>query len=120
MTIKDIIEIYELKKKLYGIETYKYISEIFAEIKGLHESYVKSKGIKDSEQSWRAFKGKNLEKLIIHIISNEVRDIGLEIANGNTLDKKRNISHDLDIIKRSLSINYGEFGLHLPDIDIVI
>ena len=49
MTIKDIIEIYELKKKLYGIETYKYISEIFAEIKGLHESYVKSKGIKDSE-----------------------------------------------------------------------
>ncbi|MCS6820553.1 MAG: hypothetical protein NZ551_01655 [Microscillaceae bacterium] len=31
----------------------------------------------DQEQSWRAFKGKNLEKLIEYIITDEIQSLGL-------------------------------------------
>ncbi len=120
MTIKDLIQLYESKKQKYGNETYKYISELFSEAKELHKSYVKLKGITDTEQSWRAFKGKNLEKLIIYIITNEVRELGLEIVNGSILERTQKLSQDLDMLKRKLCIDYGEFGLHLPDVDIVI
>jgi len=30
------------------------------------------------------------------------------------------LSKELSQIKRNLAIDYGEFGLHLPDVDIVI
>ena len=33
MTFKDVVEIYEKKKKDFGNETYKYVSQIFIEIK---------------------------------------------------------------------------------------
>lgn len=76
----------------------------------------------DHEQSWRAFKGKNLEKLIIHIIKDEVENLGLKIVEGNTLEKTNssNLSRELNIVKRNLLVDYGEFGSHLPDIDIII
>ena len=35
----------------------------------------------------RAFKGKNLEKLIISIIEKEVQALGLEVINGNSLER---------------------------------
>jgi len=47
----------------------------------------------DHEQSWRAFKGKNMEKLILFIISQ---------------------------IKRKLCVDYDEYGMHLPDVDMVV
>ena len=33
MTFKDVIRFYEKKKKDFGNETYKYVSQIFSEIK---------------------------------------------------------------------------------------
>jgi len=76
----------------------------------------------DHEQSWRAFKGKNLEKLIEYIITEEVEQMGLAVVNGNSLEKtfEKNLSDELGLVKRNLYIDYGEFGAHLPDIDIVI
>ncbi|MCX8070382.1 MAG: BsaWI family type II restriction enzyme, partial [Thermodesulfovibrionales bacterium] len=78
--------------------------------------------IPDHEQSWRAFKGKNLEKLVIHIIKDEVEELGLKIVEGNTLERTNssNLSKELNIVKRNLLIDYGEFGSHLPDVDIII
>ena len=38
--------------------------------------FIEIKPDGDHEQSWRAFKGKNLEKLIIHIIVDEVKALG--------------------------------------------
>ena len=76
----------------------------------------------DHEQSWRAFKGKNLEKLIMYIIKEEVENLGLRIVEGNKLERTNssNLSEELNRIKRNLLIDYGEFGSHLPDVDIVI
>lgn len=74
----------------------------------------------DHEQSWRAFKGKNLEKLIQYIITNEVEELGLKVINGNQLERSANLNKELSQVKRNLAIDYGEFGLHLPDVDIII
>jgi type II restriction enzyme len=66
------------------------------------------------------FKGKNLEKLVQYIITDEVEELGLKVVNGNQLEKTTNLSKDLSQVKRNLAIDYGEFGLHLPDVDIII
>jgi type II restriction enzyme len=119
MTIKDLVKIYEKKKQKYGPQAYRHISNVLKEAKEQHK-----KGFKklDHEQSWRAFKGKNLEKLIEYIIADEVRNLGLEVVNGNTLERTNgsNLSKKLSLVKRNILIDYGEFGSHLPDVDIII
>ncbi|MDA2922899.1 BsaWI family type II restriction enzyme [Patescibacteria group bacterium AH-259-L07] len=119
MTIKDLIKIYETKKEKYGVQAYRHISNVLKEAKEQHKKDFTGN---DHEQSWRAFKGKNLEKLIEYIITDEVRDLGLEVINGNTLERTSgaNLSKELSLVKRNLLIDYGEFGSHLPDVDIII
>ena len=121
MTYKDIISVYENKKKIYKNDTYKYISKLLKEIKEIHRKDALNRGIMDTEQSWRAFKGKNLEKLIEHIIKEEIKKLNLSIINGNILEhNKYGNNNELDLLKRNLAIDYGEFGMHLPDVDIII
>lgn len=132
MTIKHLIQLYESKKALYGENDYKYISNILAEAKEQHKiDFLKSdvalKAKKenrepDHEQSWRAFKGKNLEKLIEHIITDEIKSLGLEVINGNALERTegKNLPEALSKVKRNLFVDYGEYGSHLPDVDLII
>jgi len=77
---------------------------------------------RDHEQSWRAFKGKNLEKLVLHIIRKEVESLGLKIVSGNNLERtlSRNLPLELNKVKRNLLVDYGELGSHLPDVDLII
>lgn len=119
MTIKDIIKIYEIKKKKYGMQAYRHISNVLKEAKEQH----KKDFIGDEHgQSWRSFKGKNLEKLIEHIITDEVQALGLRVVNGNSLERKSgvNLSKELSLVKRNLIVDYGEFGSHFPDVDLII
>ncbi|MEM2108585.1 MAG: BsaWI family type II restriction enzyme [Candidatus Bathyarchaeia archaeon] len=124
MKFKDLISLYENKKMLYGTEAYKHISELLNEAKELHKKDWMKKPTpnKDHEQSWRAFKGKNLEKLIVHIIKDEVENLGLKIVEGNKLERTNSdkLSLELSSVKRNLLVDYGEFGSHLPDVDIII
>jgi len=124
MKFNDLVVLYEKKKEAYGIETYKHISELLNEAKIIHHrDWMKSPTPqKDHEQSWRGFKGKNLEKIIEHIIKDEVESLGLKIVNGNKLEKTKNVnlSYELSKVKHNLLVDYGEFGSHLPDVDIVI
>ena len=124
MKFQDLIKLYEKKKEQYRADAFKHISELLRETKELHKKdWQKSPTPnKDHEQSWRAFKGKNLEKLVIYIIKDEVESLGLKIVEGNTLERKNsnNLSEELNRVKRNLLIDYGEFGSHLPDVDIII
>jgi len=123
MKSDDVIKIYEEWKKQYGAETYKHMSEILEEIKRRHkEDWSKHPTKKqDYEQSWRAFKGKIFERLVQHIITNEIKELGLKVVNGNELERSNDLSNELSKIKDNLAINYGEeFGTFLPDVDIVI
>lgn len=119
MTIKDLIVLYEKKKEQFGKDAYRHISNLLREAKAQHQKDFDGD---DHEQSWRAFKGKNLEKLIEYIIVDEVRSLGLEVVNGNSLERTNgeNLSEVLGKVKRNLLIDYGEFGSHLPDVDIII
>ncbi len=124
MKFQDLIKLYEKKKEQYKTDAFKHISELLREAKELHKKdWQKSPTPnKDHEQSWRAFKGKNLEKLVVHIIKDELENLGLKIVEGNTLERKNsnNLSEELNRVKRNLLIDYGEFGSHLPDVDIII
>jgi len=122
MKFEDLKKLYLEKKKQFGAETYKYISELLKEAKEIHkQDWLKNPTPgEDHEQSWRAFKGKNLEKLVQYIITDEVEEIGLKVVNGNQLERSMNLSKELSQVKRNLVIDYGEFGLHLPDVDIII
>src|SRR3989338_10601524 len=119
MTIQDLIKIYDTKKKKHGAEAYRYISNVLKEAKEQHKKDFTGD---DHEQSWRAFKGKNLEKVIEYIITDEVTALGLHVVNGNSLERTNgeNLSKELILLKRNLTVDYGEFGLHLPDVDLII
>lgn len=124
MKIKDLMELYEEKRKIYGNEVYKHISELFEQAKELHhEDWLRNPtAMKDHEQSWRAWKGKNLEKLVLHMLRKEVELLGLKIVEGNKLERTsgQNLPYELNSVKRNLLVDFGEFGSHLPDVDIII
>jgi len=132
MTIKDLIQLYEEKQERFGANTFRHISSLLSEAKEQHkkdffEGTTAKKAVvegrqPDHEQSWRAFKGKNLEKLIVYIIEEEVEALGLKVVEGNKLERTNgaNLSKELSLVKRNLLIDYGEFGSHLPDVDIII
>ena len=124
MKLKDLIEMYEDKKKQFGDEAYKHISELLSGAKELHRrDFLKNPTPQgDHEQSWRAFKGKNLEKLITYIIKDEIKSLGLKLVDGNKLErtKSENLSRELSMVKKHLLVDYGEFGSHLPDVDIIV
>ena len=117
---EQLKKLYEEKYvKEYGKDAYKHISELLAEAKVLHKKTFEAG---DHEQSWRSFKGKNLEKLIIHILEEEISKMGLEIIDGSKLERAKecNLSKEYAKVKRNLLIDYGEFGYHLPDVDVVV
>lgn len=95
MKFEDLKKLYLKKKATVGEEAYKYVSQILKKAKVLHKRDWKKNPTAggDHEQSWRAFKGKNMEKLILFIISQ---------------------------IKRKLCVDYDEYGMHLPDVDMVV
>ncbi len=122
MNFDDLKRLYLEKKEQYGSNIYKHISELLREAKETHRQdwlqHPTPNG--DHEQSWRAFKGKNLEKLIQYIITDEVEEFGLKVVNGNQLERSTKLPIELSQVKRNLVVNFGEFGMHLPDVDIVI
>jgi type II restriction enzyme len=124
MKIADLIELYEEKRKTFGPSVYKHISELFQEAKEIHhKDWLKNPTtMNDHEQSWRAWKGKNLEKIVLHMLRTEIESLGLRIVEGNTLERTsgQNLSKDLGQIKRNLLVDFGEFGSHLPDVDLVV
>jgi len=128
MKLGDLLSMYENKKTLYGDQVYIHVSEIFEEARESYkEEYLSSAKASrlrasgkspDAEQSWKAFKGKNFEKLIWHIIREELESIGYRVILGTTLKRKR-LSEELSKVYRNLLIRYGKWSL-LPDVDLII
>ena len=105
----------EIKDK--GIQ---YISEILNKIREEYLSRI-SNFVKDPERSWKPFKGKLVEEIIMNEIHNKVEEIGLKIIKGSELEKEEiNLEDCLAFVKRSLIVDSGKYGMHLPDADLVI
>ena len=97
---------------------------MFEEAKQIHhKDWLKHPtAMNDHEQSWRAWKGKNLEKIIFHMLKTEISSLGLRIVEGNKLERTsgQNLPKDLSQVKRNLLVDFGEFGSYLPDVDLVV
>lgn len=119
--LETVKKLYVEKRKQYGDEAYLHISDIFKEIEEDYaKEYISSgKGMGDAGQSWRAWKGKNFERLIQFIVENEVVAIGLKAIRGETLERRRKLSYHEDILRRSVSVRLGE-GNYVPDCDLII
>ena len=124
MIAKDIINLYEKYKKLHGNNAFKHISAILSEAKEIHrKNFLKNPTPKgDYEQSWKGVKGSSLETLIYHVLKEEVSSLGLKIVAGKKFEKTKpeNLPTELQVVKKNLSIDFGEFGFHIPDVDLVI
>ncbi|MEO0095257.1 MAG: BsaWI family type II restriction enzyme [candidate division WOR-3 bacterium] len=96
-------------------------TKILMDIRQKYKENILKFGIKDAEQSWKPFKGNMLEDVILEYIVEELRAMGLEVIKGATLDKAdRNLTECLSKVKRNIVVDFGEFGMHLPDADLVI
>lgn len=122
MQFKDLQSLYTTKKNQLGADANTQISKLLEEAKEHHKRDWEKNPSKggDHEQSWRAFKGKNFERLIQYIITDKIEALGLKVVNGNTLERTKNLSMQLSRVKRNVLVDYGEFGCHLPDVDIIV
>jgi type II restriction enzyme len=121
MKFKDFVELWERYKQKYGDEAYRHISELLREAKEIHRRiFVKTNPDGDFDQSWRTVKGHNLEKLINYIIKDEIEDMGLRCVMGINLESNQNLYVELSKVKRNVLVDYGEYGEHLPDVDIIV
>jgi len=122
MKFEELQLMYEEYMKKYGKNAYKHISELYREAKEIHKKDWEKKPTKggDHEQSWKGFKGNNFEKIIAYIINSSIEYLGLKIINGKKISKSKNLPFELGKIKRNLLIDYGEYGMHLPDVDLIV
>lgn len=121
MKFEDLREMYSEIQLVEGVEAYKTVSQLLQDAKERHkQGFLRDKPDGDHEQSWRAFKGKNFEKLIQHIITESIEDLGMKVINGNQLERTIRLPMDLRQVKKNLLIDFGEFGSHLPDVDIIV
>ena len=119
-TCEDVKNLYKEMERTKGTEAHKYISEVFEQAKGPHkENFLKRNPEGNHEQSWHRFKGSCFEKILQYILAGSIKNLGLEVVNGNQLDRRR-LSQTLDAVKRNVLVNFGEFGMRLPDADIVV
>jgi type II restriction enzyme len=113
----------KIKKKVKRLVKERGLENISDILDKIRQEYLK--GIKDfvsdPQQSWKAFKGKLLEEIIIDEIYEEVERNGLKVIKGSELEKEeKNLDKCLALVKRSLMVDFGEYGMHLPDADLVI
>ncbi|MEO0152238.1 MAG: BsaWI family type II restriction enzyme [candidate division WOR-3 bacterium] len=108
---KYIKKLKQYVKERLKKEGMKNLSKILKEIRQRYVKEIVKFGIKDPEQSWKPFKGKLLEDVILDYIVEELRKIGFEVIKGSKLEKADN---KLGVV------DFGEFGMHLPDADLVV
>jgi len=118
MSFENVLDIYEEKKRGTPIN-FNFVKNIFDDIKKVYKEKAAQMG-KDANQSWNSWSGKNLEKLITHILKDYI--ISTEPRVNITCDdelRKSRLEYVLDRVRRNLEILYKKYSI-LPDADIVI
>ncbi len=70
-------------------------------------------------RNWRAYKGNTFRERILNLISMQIASLGLKTVNYKDLETT-NLSPGLGAVMRNLVVDYGEFGMYLPETDMVI
>lgn len=120
MDFEDLKNLY-LKRLERNPHAYEEISDILEDAKGIHRTdFLSERPDGDHGQSWRAWKGKNFERLVHFIVSDLIkREISMETVQGSTLER-RTLDDDLSRVKRNILVDFGEHGCFVPDADIVV
>ena len=61
----------------------------------------------DKNQSWRSVLGRGLEKVLEHILARQLESLGLELIP---------IKEAIELVE----IDFGQYGTHLPDVDLLV
>ena len=119
--VDEVINMYEEVQRTKGKEAYRYVSDVLEMAKEQHKQiyFKRNPNGKGLQQSWNKVKGDYFEKLLQHIITKSVEPIGLKVVNDDDLTKK-DLTDQLDAVYRNVAINFGKYGMHLPDADIVV
>lgn len=120
MEFEDLKNLY-LKRLKRNPHAYEEISDILEDAKGIHQvDFLSERPDGDHGQSWRAWKGKNFERLVHFIVSDLIkRELSLETVQGSTLER-RTLDDDLSRVKRNILVDFGDHGCFVPDADIVV
>lgn len=70
-------------------------------------------------RSWRASKGATFRERILYMIAAPIESLGLKVIESSELEGIK-LMPQLDAVKRNVVIDYGEFGMQLPDTDIIV
>src|SRR3990172_11978576 len=118
MTYDEFFKLYTLKKEETPTN-FSFVKNIFDEIKEVYKERAAKIG-KDANQSWNSWSGKNLEKLITHIIKDYIISIEsrIDITSDNEL-RTTKLPYELDKVRRNVEIFYKKYSI-LPDADIII
>ncbi len=107
----SVSELIEKEKKQYVKE-----KVIEYEKKG----FSRDEAINRANQSWRTYIGNHLQNLLFEILSSyfSSRYENIRVIKDTAL-KGKNLSRELDLVKRMLLIHYGNYSF-LPDADIIL
>ena len=121
MDFEDLKSLYH-KRYSENPRAYEEISDILTEAREMFDAdkMAENPGI-DLGQAWRAWKGKNFERLVHYIVSNMIENSGLplKVVSGSALEGKR-IDNELGKVKRNVLVDFGVHGCFVPDADIVV
>ena len=70
-------------------------------------------------ENWSASKGNTFRERILHMIAAPIELLGLKVVESSELEGIK-LMPQLDAVKRNVVIDYGEFGMQLPDADIIV
>lgn len=123
-----IIERFLQFKEQFGNEVFSRLNEFFDREKEtfynekipywINQGCTNDEAVIKARQGWVSTIGRNLEKVIEILIEDFCNENNLKVTNDKTL-KKQNLSTELDLVKRLILVNFGEYAL-LPDGDIII
>ena len=123
-----IIEKFLQFKDKFGNEAFSRLNEFFDIEKEtfynnkiphwIKQGYTNDEAVIKARQGWVSTIGRNLEKVIEILIRDFCNENNLKVTNDKIL-KKQNLSTELDLVKRLILVNFGEYAL-LPDGDIII
>jgi len=84
----------------------------------IKKGFSKEESVNKASQSWRTFIGNHLQDLIVEILKTYFQNKDIKIIKDSNL-KGKNLSKELDLVKRMLLIHFGNYSF-LPDADIII
>ncbi len=72
----------------------------------------------DPEQSWKSFKGKNLQRLLTDVLQDYLGPMGYSVTSDDNLEKAR-LDEESSAVMRNVLVMFGGYGV-VPDADLII